>query len=493
MSEEYNKEEKEQEGGEGINVRFDDFVARIVEDPNKPPDLLLLSGYLGASSEEEHVRLYLDEELSQYVEIAQKSIRHTQEIPPEQSPLGGSLVWIDRGAEVMHGKAGAERRKASFFEGQIAQDFTGTVGTGAAAQPRTLAPNCQSQLQPCILPTEGGPGCISHFGPCIPPTEIGPQCRTLTGILCTRFGPNCHKTLVGPKCFTVFLPQCQQSVFFPCITHDLACQASGFAPCGTVFDPTVVQQQGGEQFAAQAARAGGVGVGDIGVFQTGFNCPSVFDNCATQESFCPSQLVVCQSQFGECVTRDLPQCPVISVNVACRTQDIPCPSVNAPCPTRSGIRCRSQIAFCPPQTRADCTFNTARCAVDAGVQQFDARAARPQPGIVFPTPRQTLLGCAPSQFSPCQSQIIRCQSAIDACPTRVNCPSINVPCLTQFGQCETFGACPSAVDACPTRFGCDTQAGCFVSQVCGVSQACGVSQGCFPGGGGGFGGGGGGF
>ncbi|HYE14606.1 MAG TPA: hypothetical protein VD968_09220, partial [Pyrinomonadaceae bacterium] len=87
MSEEYKEGERDYGEGGGAEIGFDDFVARIVRDPNDPPDLLLLSGYLGSSSEEGHVRLYLNEELSRYVEIPEGAIRHTQEIPPEQSPL----------------------------------------------------------------------------------------------------------------------------------------------------------------------------------------------------------------------------------------------------------------------------------------------------------------------------------------------------------------------------------------------------------------------
>ena len=85
------------------------FVDQIVKDPNNPPDALLLQGYLGASSEEDHIRLYLDPQLSDYVEIPQDAVLHTVDLPPEQSPLGGSYVWINRDADVTHGKAGGDR------------------------------------------------------------------------------------------------------------------------------------------------------------------------------------------------------------------------------------------------------------------------------------------------------------------------------------------------------------------------------------------------
>src|SRR5215211_136674 len=131
MSKEHDNPQRGEQGeGGGPNLRYDDFVGRIVQNPKEPPGVTLLSGYLGSSSEEGHVRLYLDEELCRYVEIPEKAIRHTQELPPEQSPLGGSLVWIDSGAEVVHGPAGSERRKATFLEGQIAQDYFGSAGGG---------------------------------------------------------------------------------------------------------------------------------------------------------------------------------------------------------------------------------------------------------------------------------------------------------------------------------------------------------------------------
>lgn len=152
----------------------DDFVARLVPDPKDPPDLQLLSGYLGASSEEGHVRLYFDEELSRYAEIPEKSIRHAQELSPEQSLLGGSLVWIDRKAEVMHGKAGAEPGAVSFLEGWIEDEYAEVTaafgGGGGAGQPgaRPAARGVGPQggmypSVPCITPL------ISRQIPCRPP------------------------------------------------------------------------------------------------------------------------------------------------------------------------------------------------------------------------------------------------------------------------------------------------------------------------------------
>jgi hypothetical protein len=53
-----------------------DFIRHIVTDPKNVPDVTLLSGYLGASSEEAHERRYLSPDLTNYVEIPQAAILH---------------------------------------------------------------------------------------------------------------------------------------------------------------------------------------------------------------------------------------------------------------------------------------------------------------------------------------------------------------------------------------------------------------------------------
>src|SRR5215210_5803019 len=133
----------------------DDFVARLVPDPKDPPGLMLMSGYLGESSEEGHVRLYLDEELSRYAEIPREAIRHARALPHEQSPLGGSLLWIDRDAEVMHGKAGAKPGAASFLEGWVTDEYAEVAAAFPPAKPAARGVGPEAGMYPsvpCITP-----------------------------------------------------------------------------------------------------------------------------------------------------------------------------------------------------------------------------------------------------------------------------------------------------------------------------------------------------
>jgi hypothetical protein len=104
---------------------YDDFVSKIVRDPKKPPDTILLVGFLGKSSERGHTRLYFDPALSTYVEIPDSGIVYKVPIPKEQSFLGGFFVWLKVDAQLIHGRVGSTRLKASFLEGPIRQHYAG--------------------------------------------------------------------------------------------------------------------------------------------------------------------------------------------------------------------------------------------------------------------------------------------------------------------------------------------------------------------------------
>ena len=159
------------------------FVSKIASDPAKQPDTVLVSGYVGPASEQGHTRLYLDPELRTYVEIPNDAILHTQEIPPEQSILGGSLVWIPRNTELIHGTA-VPRVKATFLEGRLQQAY------GVMAAPRLLGQLAAARGTVLCVDTEVG--CVTSSRQCsihIPCGSTGWDCPTRhgcgTGALCT--------------------------------------------------------------------------------------------------------------------------------------------------------------------------------------------------------------------------------------------------------------------------------------------------------------------
>ena len=75
-----------------------DFIRQIVSDPKNVPDVMMLIGYLGDSSEEGHERLYLSRDLTNYVEIPKAAILHQAPLPKEQDAYGGVTVWVKKDA-----------------------------------------------------------------------------------------------------------------------------------------------------------------------------------------------------------------------------------------------------------------------------------------------------------------------------------------------------------------------------------------------------------
>src|SRR5215471_3436769 len=123
--------------GERTKVRLDAFTAKVVPDPKNPGQFLLLTGFLGNSSESKQTRIYWDPSLSSYVDVDTADIIHSEPLPKEQSPLGGSYIWVKRSAEVSMGSAGGSTAKGKFFQGPLMTAYGGTFGAagGTGAQP----------------------------------------------------------------------------------------------------------------------------------------------------------------------------------------------------------------------------------------------------------------------------------------------------------------------------------------------------------------------
>lgn len=76
----------------------DPWLGRLVEKPNKIPSVVVISGYLTDSPDAEAIRCYYDPQLLWCVDVPKEAILHRESIPKSTSPLGGSYLWIDRGA-----------------------------------------------------------------------------------------------------------------------------------------------------------------------------------------------------------------------------------------------------------------------------------------------------------------------------------------------------------------------------------------------------------
>ena len=195
-----------------------DFVARIVKDPANPPQTVMLTGYVGASSEKGYTRLYFDPGLNSYVEIPDDAILHSQD-SADPGGLGGTHLWVRRDAELIYGPAGAQRPKGKFLEGPIMQ----------AVAPVTVP------VQVCATPPQTVLGCPTHAPFQCPHTQIG--CPTHAPFLCPTPPVVCASAHIGCPTHAPFLcptpPVVCASAHLGCPTHPPFLCPNTLAQCPT--------------------------------------------------------------------------------------------------------------------------------------------------------------------------------------------------------------------------------------------------------------------
>ncbi|MCS3519237.1 hypothetical protein [Bradyrhizobium elkanii] len=90
------------EGGPGrpnnLSEWFDPWLGKLIEDPNKIPNVMLLCGYTTNSPDEKAVRVFCDPQLLWCIDVPKDAILHREGYSTSTSPLGGSYLWIDRAA-----------------------------------------------------------------------------------------------------------------------------------------------------------------------------------------------------------------------------------------------------------------------------------------------------------------------------------------------------------------------------------------------------------
>ncbi len=388
---------------EQTKVRLDQFTSRVVPDPKNPGEALLITGFLGPSSEPEHTRIYFDATLSRYVDAPTNEILHTEPLPKEQSPLGGSYIWLKRDTEVLFGKAGADRAKAKFFEGPVMAAYGGQFG-GAAGQ---AAGGFEAAAGWGGFGGYGGGGGFGGGGgggaifsapvicqpsPFCPPSvyHICPTQVCTHAIFCPSFVFVCHTAV--------------------CQFQSAVCQVSPGCPPPPPGTP--VQFPGAMGAMGMAAQAAGAGAGGAGPAYTAqvicHPVPYTAQIACHPTPLCPT--AVC-SHHIYCFT---PACPVLTA--FCLVHTPFCPVLTATCPITPA--CPVQTPACPIQTLA-CPIQTAGCP---------GPGPGPGPGPVFGGGAQMAGGGAQGA-----------QPQYPVWPT-VYCRTFFLPCISQHHPCTP--GCP---------------------------------------------------
>lgn len=204
-------------------LREHELSKKLVKD-GQPVDYLCIKGYVGKSDSDETVRLYLNKEFNEYIQVKKNDILHAEEISEEELEFGGTCIWVRKDAELTKVKIDSKKQQARFMEGEIARAQLRPEYVSKAIKrgliPQSLrqcptdnivqcgslfAPLCASDFIPCtwewFCPTfETAVGQICTEG-CPPPT---PQCPSRNNPLCPSqivictIQANCPPTT--PKC-----------------------------------------------------------------------------------------------------------------------------------------------------------------------------------------------------------------------------------------------------------------------------------------------------
>jgi hypothetical protein len=133
-------------------LQQDAVVEKLVPEPASPPNLKVLIGLLGRSPREGYWRIYVSAYLSEYFEFRSEDVCHHQRLEPDQSVLGGTIVWVKDTAEIARGSSIAADTAQEFLQGEIARAmFSAARAPGAVlggSRPWLAAVNtwvCQNQ------------------------------------------------------------------------------------------------------------------------------------------------------------------------------------------------------------------------------------------------------------------------------------------------------------------------------------------------------------
>jgi hypothetical protein len=129
---------EENKSGMTRSLDQDELVKSLAPDSQRPPDVRMLNGFLGKSTQDGYWRLYLTPELTEYVEFSEEDVIHSQRLDPNQSPLGGTVVWVRREANLTHTRPVSPEAHTEFLQGSITAAFLRGTRAGASLGPRAL-------------------------------------------------------------------------------------------------------------------------------------------------------------------------------------------------------------------------------------------------------------------------------------------------------------------------------------------------------------------
>jgi hypothetical protein len=102
------------------------FIAKIVKDSRNPPRLRQIAGFIGAASDLERTRIYLDSNLLNWVEVATDDILHVESTKIEGLPPS-SVIWMHANTTITESSRETKDDARSYFGGALYQNYLSQI------------------------------------------------------------------------------------------------------------------------------------------------------------------------------------------------------------------------------------------------------------------------------------------------------------------------------------------------------------------------------
>ena len=133
-------------------IKKDKWIEKLIPNVNEIPHLEVLIGYIGSGKSDDYIRIYHEENLRSYSEVANVDIVHVESRDLKEFPLGGSYVWVNKNSEIDRSSdRGKSSQKGKFLasESPTTTNARGYTDSGWYTCNDALTCECTKQATVC--------------------------------------------------------------------------------------------------------------------------------------------------------------------------------------------------------------------------------------------------------------------------------------------------------------------------------------------------------